>query len=168
MKKIFPVLCAVMLSVALCVPASAASVSRVAPNPNASIDDCQYFNKIWDTGEIDFSVLKGFYDSEDHYVCCSDCGAFAPFSSLGAGKHPHVEPDCDFCTMYAADGVEFLGWLPAFNDGIIPSISPLVTNAIDWVSLVANCIVNEPLLLMFVCVSFVGIGIGFIKRIIHL
>lgn len=47
-------------------------------------------------------------------------------------------------------------------------ISYLVSFGIDSVSSFSSCIRSYPLLLAFVVLSLVGLGVGFIKRIIHL
>ena len=51
---------------------------------------------------------------------------------------------------------------------ILSNVTLLVTEAIEWVSAFVECIVAQPLLLMFVVTVFVGLGVGLIKRIIRL
>ena len=51
---------------------------------------------------------------------------------------------------------------------ILSSVSLVVTAAIGWVTQFASTITNTPLLLMFVVVSFVGLGVGLIRRLIRL
>lgn len=51
---------------------------------------------------------------------------------------------------------------------ILSNVTLLVTEAIDWVEAFVQCIVAQPLLLMFVVTAFVGLGVGLIKRIIRL
>lgn len=51
---------------------------------------------------------------------------------------------------------------------ILSNVTLLVTEAIAWVTAFTNCIVAQPLLLMFVVTAFVGLGVGLIKRIIRL
>lgn len=53
-------------------------------------------------------------------------------------------------------------------DSIITSVTALVTGAISWVTSFVGVIVAQPLLLMFVIVSFVGLGVGLIGRMIRL
>lgn len=51
---------------------------------------------------------------------------------------------------------------------ILTNVTELVTAAISWIGLFVDCIVSQPLLLMFVVTAFVGLGVGLIKRIIRL
>lgn len=51
---------------------------------------------------------------------------------------------------------------------ILTSVGDIVTSGISWVGDFAGAITGNPLILMFVAVSFVGLGIGLIKRLIRL
>ena len=51
---------------------------------------------------------------------------------------------------------------------IMTSVGTIVTEAIKWVLEFVTAITGNPLLLAFVLVSFVGLGVGLIRRIIHL
>lgn len=51
---------------------------------------------------------------------------------------------------------------------ILSQVTLFVTEAIDWVIAFAGVVTAQPLLLMFVVVSFVGLGVGLIKRLIRL
>lgn len=51
---------------------------------------------------------------------------------------------------------------------ILSQVTLFVTESIDWVTAFATVITDEPLLLMFVIVSFVGLGVGLIKRLIRI
>lgn len=51
---------------------------------------------------------------------------------------------------------------------ILSTVTELVTAAISWIGLFTDCIVDTPLLLIFVVTAFVGLGVGLIKRIIRL
>lgn len=53
-------------------------------------------------------------------------------------------------------------------EAILSVVTSLVTEAIGWIGLFTDCIVSQPLLLMFVVTAFVGLGVGLIKRIIRL
>ena len=48
---------------------------------------------------------------------------------------------------------------------IISSVTSLVTAAIGWVNSFVGAITGQPLLLLFVIISFVGLGVGLIKRL---
>lgn len=50
---------------------------------------------------------------------------------------------------------------------ITSAITEIVTAAISWVTSWATVIVSTPLLLFFVVMTVVGMGVGFIMRIIH-
>lgn len=50
---------------------------------------------------------------------------------------------------------------------IIAAITSVVTAAIGWVGDFVTLITSNDLLLMFVIVSFVGLGVGLLKRIIR-
>lgn len=51
---------------------------------------------------------------------------------------------------------------------ILTQAGLLVTEAIGWLTEFVTVIVAQPLLLLFVVTSFVGLGIGLIRRIIHM
>lgn len=51
---------------------------------------------------------------------------------------------------------------------IITNIGSLVTGAVSWVGSFVTAITSNDLLLLFVICSFVGLGVGLIKRIIKL
>lgn len=51
---------------------------------------------------------------------------------------------------------------------ILGDITSVVTEAISWITSFVSCISGQPLLLLFVITSFVGLGVGLIRRIIHL
>lgn len=51
---------------------------------------------------------------------------------------------------------------------IITSVTALVTAAVTWIEAFVGVITKQPLLLMFVIVSFVGLGVGLIKRLMRL
>lgn len=51
---------------------------------------------------------------------------------------------------------------------ILTQVSSIVTSGITWVGQFVGAITGNPLILMFVLVSFVGLGIGLIKRLIRL
>lgn len=51
---------------------------------------------------------------------------------------------------------------------IMGDVGTMVTEAIGWIGEYTTAIVSNPLLEMFVIVSFVGLGVGLIKRLIRL
>ena len=51
---------------------------------------------------------------------------------------------------------------------ILTQVSSIVTSGITWVGQFVGAITANPLILMFVIVSMVGLGIGLIKRLIRL
>ena len=51
---------------------------------------------------------------------------------------------------------------------IITDVGSLVNGAISWLGSYVTAITANPLLEMFVISSFVGLGVGLIKRIIRL
>lgn len=51
---------------------------------------------------------------------------------------------------------------------ILSQVTAFVTESIDWINAFVNVIVSQPLLLMFVIVSFVGLGVGLIKRLVRI
>lgn len=51
---------------------------------------------------------------------------------------------------------------------ILESITSVVTSAISWVGQFVSAITSNPLILLFVVVSFVGLGVGLINRLIRL
>lgn len=51
---------------------------------------------------------------------------------------------------------------------ILTQVTTIVTESIKWIGQYVECITEQPLLLMFVVVAFVGLGVGLIKRLIRL
>lgn len=51
---------------------------------------------------------------------------------------------------------------------ILSQVTLLVTESIEWITAFVGAITAQPLLLMFVIVSFVGLGVGLIKRLIRI
>lgn len=51
---------------------------------------------------------------------------------------------------------------------IIADVNSLVTAAIGWVGDYVGAVTDNPLILMFVIVAFVGLGVGLIRRLIRL
>lgn len=51
---------------------------------------------------------------------------------------------------------------------LMSSVTQIVTNAISWIGQYVTVITEQPLLLAFVIVSFVGLGVGLINRLIRL
>lgn len=50
---------------------------------------------------------------------------------------------------------------------IMTAVGTIVTQAIKWIGEYTAAITSNPLLLAFVVVSFVGLGVGLIRRIIR-
>lgn len=48
---------------------------------------------------------------------------------------------------------------------IITAVTSVVTAAVSWVGQFVGAITSNPLLLMFVIVSFVGLGVGLLRRL---
>lgn len=55
---------------------------------------------------------------------------------------------------------------PTAMETLLTSVTAVVTGAISWLSSVVVAITANPLLLLFVLVSLVGLGIGLLKRVI--
>ena len=51
---------------------------------------------------------------------------------------------------------------------IISDIGSIVTGAVSWVGSFVGAITDNPLILMFVIIGFVGLGVGLIKRLIRM
>lgn len=51
---------------------------------------------------------------------------------------------------------------------IIAAVTSLVGGAVSWVTSYLGVITGNDLLLMFVIVSFVGLGVGLLRRMIRL
>ena len=49
---------------------------------------------------------------------------------------------------------------------IVTNVTTLVTEAVKWVGSFIAVITSNPLILTFVIVSFVGLGVGLIKRLV--
>lgn len=51
---------------------------------------------------------------------------------------------------------------------ILTDVGSIVTSGVTWIGSFVGAITGNPLILMFVITSFVGLGIGLIKRLIRL
>lgn len=51
---------------------------------------------------------------------------------------------------------------------IIADVGSIVTGSVTWIGEFVGAITDNPLILMFVIVSFVGLGVGLIKRLIRI
>lgn len=51
---------------------------------------------------------------------------------------------------------------------ILSAVTSLVNAAVSWVSTFCTTITGQPLLLLFVIASFVGLGAGLIKRLVRI
>lgn len=51
---------------------------------------------------------------------------------------------------------------------ILGNVTSFVTSAVSWVGSFVGVITDNPLLLTFVIVSFVGMGVGLIKRLVRI
>lgn len=51
---------------------------------------------------------------------------------------------------------------------ILSDVGSIVTQAVTWIGQYSTVITSNPLIEMFVIVSFVGLGVGLIKRLIRL
>lgn len=51
---------------------------------------------------------------------------------------------------------------------ILTSVGEIVTSGVSWVGDFTGAVTGNPLILLFVVTSFVGLGIGLIKRLIRL
>ena len=50
---------------------------------------------------------------------------------------------------------------------IISAITEIFTGAISWLGTVSDTVAANPLLLFGVLISFIGVGIGLFKRLLH-
>lgn len=50
---------------------------------------------------------------------------------------------------------------------IVSSVTTLVSEAVKWIGSFVDVITSNPLILTFVIVSFVGLGVGLIKRLVR-
>lgn len=55
-----------------------------------------------------------------------------------------------------------------FLADIISNVTSLVTAASGWITSYVGVITGSPLLLMFVITSFVGLGVGLLRRLIRI
>ena len=51
---------------------------------------------------------------------------------------------------------------------ILTSVTSLVNASVSWISTFCTTIVGQPLLLLFMITSFVGLGVGLIKRLVRI
>lgn len=50
---------------------------------------------------------------------------------------------------------------------ILGNVTTFVSSAVSWVGSFVGAIVDNPLILTFVVVAFVGMGIGLVKRLVR-
>lgn len=51
---------------------------------------------------------------------------------------------------------------------ILAAVTSFVNAAVTWITTFVTTITGQPLLLLFVITSFVGLGVGLIKRLVHI
>lgn len=51
---------------------------------------------------------------------------------------------------------------------ILAAVTSLVDAAVTWITTFCTTITGQPLLLLFVISSFVGLGVGLIKRLVRI
>lgn len=51
---------------------------------------------------------------------------------------------------------------------LIANVGEIFTGAMGWAGEVGTAVADNPLLLMFVIIPFVGLGIGIFRRLMHL
>lgn len=51
---------------------------------------------------------------------------------------------------------------------ILTAVTSLVNAAVSWITTFCTTIADQPLLLLFVISSFVGLGVGLIKRLLKI
>lgn len=69
--------------------------------------------------------------------------------------------------MYPGFSTLALATAPTMAD-IIGNVGSLVTAAVGWIGQYVTAITSNPLLEMYVITSFVGLGVGLIRRLIRL
>lgn len=57
--------------------------------------------------------------------------------------------------------------LPGPFETLVGAISMVFSKAIDWTVTVASTVAGNPLLLIGVVISFVGLGVGLFKRLLR-
>lgn len=131
--------------------------------------ECDSFRRfLLDEANFDPSSVRLYYDETQHYVKCMECRRVIPCvfldNQLGL---PHSDDNCMVCGYISQIGIS-VGGVLEYESPNFSAVSALVTAAISWLSAFALCIVSNPLLLIFVCCAFVGLGVGLLKRIRHL
>lgn len=56
---------------------------------------------------------------------------------------------------------------PITMTSIISAITEIFTGGISWVATVSETVAGNPLMLFGVLISFIGVGIGLFKRLLH-
>lgn len=51
---------------------------------------------------------------------------------------------------------------------ILSLITEVMTAAVGWIGIIINVIVENPIFLIGIVVTFIGIGIGLVSRLLHL
>lgn len=51
---------------------------------------------------------------------------------------------------------------------ILTDVTSVVNAAVTWVTSFCTTITSQPLLLLFIITSFVGLGVGLIKRLVRI
>lgn len=106
-------------------------------------------------------------DETDHYLYCSDCGAYIEFAFIDGEPCPCMGSDCELCAEFSLAGFELLGPLPSGNSivDVIDDTTTAVDASAGWVSTLASTISSHPLLLFSVILTFMGFGIGIFRRL---
>lgn len=51
---------------------------------------------------------------------------------------------------------------------VLSMITEVMTAAVDWIGIILNVIVANPIFLVGIVITFIGVGIGLISRLLHL
>lgn len=104
-------------------------------------------------------------DETDHYLYCSDCGAYIEFAFIDGEPCPCMGSDCELCAKFSSAGFELLGPLPSGNSivDVIDDTTTAVDASAGWVSTLASTISSHPLLLFSVILTFIGFGISIFR-----
>lgn len=73
---------------------------------------------------------------------------------------------CDYDIIIWEGGVQRMAEVTLAS--ILTDIGSIVTSAVSWMGSIVTFITSNPLVLMFVVLSVVGLGIGLLRRVLGL
>lgn len=107
------------------------------------------------------------WDDDDHYIYCSDCGAFVEVSLLHGSACPHSNSACEVCLSFSALGFQLLGPLPsAFGlSDVLSAVDNFLSGTLNMAAITADTVSRSPILLITFILPCIGFALLLFRRL---